>query len=144
MKLIPVTCALIFSEGKVLSAKRAVHKRQSGFWEFPGGKIEKEETPETSLVREITEELSIQIKVVSALNTSDYGYVEGELIRLMPFLCLWKSGEIRMKDHDEVRWLDQSELFSLPWAPADIPIVHELDQFWNPIQKLLLINNHND
>lgn len=138
MKVIPVACALIFLNGKVLCAQRSEQMPLSGFWEFPGGKIEDGESPEACLIREIREELSIFIKVVSLLEPNEHSYTEGKVIRLIPFVCTWESGEINLLEHQALKWLGKVELKSLNWAPADIPIVNDLSENWNIIQKQLV------
>lgn len=109
-----------------------------GLWEFPGGKIEQGESPEACLIREIEEELAISISLVSSLQPNEHTYPEGKVIRLIPFVCIWGSGEITLREHQDVKWLAKGELVLLNWAPADIPIVDELQQNWNTIQKLLV------
>ncbi len=138
MKSIPVACALIFSEGKILCAKRSPRMSQPRLWEFPGGKVKKDELPEDCLRREILEELKISIRTTLTMSPSEFSYSSEKTIRLLPFLCTWESGLIQLLEHDEVRWLRKEELFSVNWAPADLPIVMELDRFWNPIGKIIL------
>lgn len=138
MKSIPVTCAVIWFEGKILCAKRSATMSQSGLWEFPGGKVEQGELPEDCLIREILEELNISIRIVIAMSPNKFSYSSEKTIRLLPFLCTWESGLIQLSEHEEVRWLTKEKLFSVNWAPADLPIVQELDRFWNPVRKLIL------
>lgn len=109
-----------------------------GLWEFPGGKVEKTESPEDCLRREILEELNISIRIVMNLSPSEFSYSQEKTIRLLPFLCTWESGIVHLLEHDEIQWLKKEELFTVNWAPADLPIVQELDRFWNPIQKIIL------
>lgn len=113
---------------------------QPGFWEFPGGKVEADEMPEESLIREILEELNISIQILLSMSPSEFSYSFEKTIRLLPYLCTWESGTIRLLEHEEVRWLTREELYSLNWAPADLPIVQELDRFWNPVTKIILTN----
>ena len=141
MKSIPVTCAVIWFEGKILCAKRSATMSQPGLWEFPGGKVEQGELLEDCLTREILEELNISIRIVIAMSPSEFSYSSDKTIRLLPFLCTWESGLIQLIEHEEVRWLTKEELFSVNWAPADLPIAQELDRFWNPVRKLILKDN---
>jgi 8-oxo-dGTP diphosphatase len=141
MKSIPVTCAVIWFEGKILCAKRSATMSQPGLWEFPGGKVEQGELLEDCLTREILEELNISIRIVIAMSPSEFSYSSDKTIRLLPFLCTWESGLIQLLEHEEVRWLTKEELFSVNWAPADLPIAQELDRFWNPVLKLILKDN---
>ncbi|MFC5625732.1 (deoxy)nucleoside triphosphate pyrophosphohydrolase [Algoriphagus winogradskyi] len=138
MEVVLVSCALIFLNGKVLCAQRSNTMNLSGFWEFPGGKVEKNESPEACLVREIKEELAISVCTRLALKSSEYSYSAGKLIRLLPFVCSWQSGEITLLEHQEVRWVSKENIKSLNWAPADIPIVDELFENWNKIQDQLI------
>ncbi|RAI92115.1 (deoxy)nucleoside triphosphate pyrophosphohydrolase [Algoriphagus yeomjeoni] len=141
MEVVLVTCALIFLDGKVLCAQRSDSMQLPGLWEFPGGKIEKDETPQECLVREIKEELSISIQVICPLKPNDHSYSIGKVIRLMPFVCIWQDGEINLLEHQSVEWVAKENLKSLEWAPADIPIVEDLFENWNIIQKQLVDKN---
>jgi len=138
MEVVSVSCALIFLDGKVLCAQRSGGMSLPGLWEFPGGKIEEGESSEACLIREIKEELAISISLVSSLLTKDHSYSEGKVIRLMPFVCVWESGEISLLEHRAIRWLAKQELKKVNWAPADIPIVDDLIANWNNIQKQLV------
>lgn len=129
MRIIPVTCALIFHQGKVLAAQRSAYMDLPGKWEFPGGKIEAGEDPKACLIREIKEELAIEIEILGALSPSQFIY-PSKMIRLFPFTANWKSGEIQLAEHEQVIWLDKKDLFSVDWAAADLPIVHELLEKW--------------
>ncbi len=121
MSLVDVSCAIILHENKVLVTQRGPQMRLPGKWEFPGGKVEKGEAYEASIVREIQEELNIRIQVSKALSPTEYQ----NKIRLIPFLCEWIAGEIQLEEHAAYRWLGKAELTKLDWAEADIPIVKE-------------------
>ncbi|WP_192348883.1 (deoxy)nucleoside triphosphate pyrophosphohydrolase [Algoriphagus sp. Y33] len=138
MEVILVTCAVIFSDKRVLCALRSETMHLSGFWEFPGGKIEGKESPEDCLIREIREELAISIRIISAMKSNEHSYTEGKVLRLMPFACTWESGNIDLLEHEQVRWLTKEELKSVKWAPADLPIVEDLIGNWNNIQEQLV------
>lgn len=129
MKIIPVTCALIIHQGKVLAAQRSESMDLPGKWEFPGGKVEEGEDPKDGLIREIREELAIDIQVKAALTPVEYAYPT-KTIRLLPFVALWIGGHIRLAEHAQWAWYDQNQLFSLDLAPADLPILHELTEKW--------------
>lgn len=94
-------------------------------WEFPGGKIEQGEDAEACLVREIREELNMEIRVVSPLQPVEHQYPKKK-IRLIPFICEKMGGEISLAEHVDFRWLPVDQLGELDWAEADIPIVKEL------------------
>ncbi len=129
MTTISVTCALIIHEGKVLLAQRSDIMDLPGKWEFPGGKVEEGESPERCLIREIREELGMEIQVLASLTPVDFSYPKKK-IRLIPFVVQWISGEIELIEHAQYGWYDQNQLFSLDMAPADLPIVHELTEKW--------------
>lgn len=121
--MIKVTCALIIDlQSRILAAQRSQVMSLPLKWEFPGGKIEPNETPEDCLIREIKEELHVEIKIIKALppNTHIYPKITIELI---PFICEHISGEIILKEHAQYRWLHTNELLALDWADADVPIV---------------------
>lgn len=120
--MISVTCAIIEKEGKVLATRRAKGSHLAGLWEFPGGKIEPGETAEDCIIREIKEELNVQIETSQNLDPVEHHYEE-KSIRLIPFICNIVSGQIMLKDHSEFRWLSRNDLQSLDWAEADFKIV---------------------
>lgn len=120
--IIDVTAALIIKDGKVLAARRSPGKHLEGHWEFPGGKLERFETPEHCLERELTEEFSITSRVGAFIGESLYDY-GSKTVRLLAYEVEHISGEFELIDHDELRWLAIDELFDVSWAPADIPIV---------------------
>lgn len=136
MKAIPVTCAIIIHQEKVLVAKRSKSMNLAGYWEFPGGKIEEGEQPEGCLIREIKEELGIEIKIQSPLTPSKFDYSQGKIIELIPFICTWQSGEINLLEHEIIEWLEVGELPKLKWAPADIPIMMELSEKWQAFRSI--------
>ncbi|GMQ29265.1 (deoxy)nucleoside triphosphate pyrophosphohydrolase [Algoriphagus confluentis] len=129
MKIIPVACALIFSDGKVLATQRSQSMDLPGKWEFPGGKVEEEESPEECLKREIREELSIEIELFGKISPNEFSY-PSKKICLIPYLAHWTGGEIYLTEHEQFLWLEEKDLLSLDWAPADLPIVHELIEKW--------------
>lgn len=122
-----VAAAIILKESKVLIAKRASHKTLAGFWEFPGGKIEPDETPEDCLKRELHEELDIEIIVGDFLaeHIHDYGTFQ---ILLKGYLCSFVSGSFKMTDHDEIKWVDVRDLPEYKLAPADVPLAMQLTE----------------
>ena len=93
-------------------------------WEFPGGKVEQDETAEACVIRELKEELGLKVKIIKAMVPAVH--INGsQQIRLIPFLCSIVSGEITLVEHKACRWLHPAELMDLDWAPADIPVVQQ-------------------
>lgn len=133
MQTIPVSCAIILRDLHILAVKRSESMPLAGFWEFPGGKVEKGESPSESLVREIQEELQVTIQIKKELPHSKHTYTEGKLIQLIPFLAEISAGEVHLVEHEEVRWLGAKELFKLNWAAADVPIVQFLHDNWSEL-----------
>lgn len=124
-KLIDVAAAVILKDNKVFAARRRKGAHLSGYWEFPGGKLEDGETPEQCLARELKEELNINVRIGPYIGESvfDYGI---KIIRLIAYEVEHLSGAIELVDHDEMRWLSFNELSAVKWAPADIPLVEQL------------------
>jgi 8-oxo-dGTP diphosphatase len=122
--MIRVTCGIILQHDKVLVTQRSEKMKLPLKWEFPGGKMEQNETPENCLVREIKEELNIEIEIIRRLRAHPYHY-ETFSITLLPFISRYVSGEITLAEHKEYKWLYMNELKNLDWAPADIPVLEE-------------------
>lgn len=122
--MIHVSCAIIKHKGKILICQRSPRMKLPLKWEFPGGKIEKGESKEACLIREIKEELDIEIAVQSGLQMVSYEY-EDFSICLYPFLATLDSGEPKAIEHAQLKWVSSDELLNYDWAAADIPIVEE-------------------
>jgi 8-oxo-dGTP diphosphatase len=123
--MIDVSCALIIShDGKVLVAQRSPRMRLPLKWEFPGGKVEPGESAEDGLIREIREELGVEISIVKKMVASVYDQGE-QIIRLIPFQCRLISGEVRLTEHAAFLWLAPAELNGMDWAEADLPVVKD-------------------
>ena len=124
--MINVVAAVIKDEnGKILITQRNLKKAQGGLWEFPGGKIEPNETKENAIVREIKEELEIDIEVESYLAEKVFNYPEKD-INLIALKCKKINGDIKLLEHEDYKWVDSSELNKYEFAPADIFIVESL------------------
>ena len=120
-----VTAAIIEHDGRYLLARRAPEQNLAGYWEFPGGKIEANETPEDCLIRELREELHLETRVLEHFCNSVYHYEKGA-INLMAYRTEILDGEIQLTVHDEVGWFLPPEMLKLNLAPADIPIAERL------------------
>lgn len=126
--MIDVVAGLILDEaGCLLACRRAEGKHLGGKWEFPGGKVEEAESAEDALIRELKEELSITVETGPQLTSVVHDYGRGP-IRLIPFLCRIAAGQPSAHEHSELRWCNPSELPSLDWAQADLPILAEFLQ----------------
>jgi 8-oxo-dGTP diphosphatase len=123
--MIPVACAVILSNNRILCAQRGESMKHPLKWEFPGGKVEDGEKIEACLAREIQEELNIIVQVGKALTPSKHNYNGSEII-LFPFLCEIISGKIFPKEHKELQWLPVKGLSDLDWVAADWPVVEEV------------------
>lgn len=124
--MIDVVAAIITDkDGRILIARKKKGKSLEGYWEFPGGKIEDGESPEESLVRELKEEMDIDIKVVEYFAENIHNYDE-TTIRLIAFFAELQKGNITLKDHDMYNWVDINDLKDFCFAPADIPLVEKL------------------
>jgi 8-oxo-dGTP diphosphatase len=121
-KRITVTAAIMEREGTILIARRKRGDRQSGKWEFPGGKLEEGETPEVCLRRELQEEFSIDVVVGGFIGRSSHRYSHGE-IELLAYRVTHLSGDFQLHDHEEIRWVLPADLPSYDFSAADIPIV---------------------
>ena len=120
-----VTAAVTFMDGKVLVAQRGSGDKLAGKWEFPGGKVERGETPQACLKREIEEELGLEILVGEYLCSSFFDY-DHLSIELMAFSCKATGGEARAQEHQRLMWTCPSDLKYLDMAPADLPIVDHI------------------
>lgn len=129
--MIRVSCAIILnSNQQVLVTQRSSQMSHPLQWEFPGGKIEENETAEECLIREIREELNIDIEISSRLSPKKHQYPD-KLILLIPFICRHLNREILLKEHAEYKWLDSKDLLDLDWAEADIGVVMEYLKRYN-------------
>lgn len=124
-KQIKVVGAAIIRDNKVLAMQRSDQMTLSGMWEFPGGKIEPNETEEAALVREIKEELNVDIEVLDYINEASYSYDFGKVF-LKVYTARIIAGDISMEEHSDSKWLNPDELSTINWAPVDIPAAKEL------------------
>ncbi|WNF38986.1 (deoxy)nucleoside triphosphate pyrophosphohydrolase [Bacillaceae bacterium IKA-2] len=120
-----VVGAVIVENGKILCAQRGPGKALAALWEFPGGKIESNETPEQALVREIREEMLCQIEIGNQVERTVHEY-DFATIDLTTFYCKLIEGKPTLTEHVRIEWLSPDELDTLEWAPADIPTIQKL------------------
>ena len=124
MKTVRVVAGIIIEDGKVFATQRGYGEFKDG-WEFPGGKIEPNESIEDAVIREIQEELDCTIKALQVFNDYTHEY-EHIFVNLITVLCELVQGTPNANEHAELRWVSKSQLNKLNWAPADLPAVHEL------------------
>lgn len=117
-----VVAGAILKDQRVLAARRAPHKRQAGLWELPGGKVEAGEPQADALIRELQEELGIEVAVGERLAESVHRYAHAE-VRLVAWRCELLAGEPAGPDHDRLEWVDAERGAELSWAPADVPLL---------------------
>ena len=125
MTPIKVVCGIIWKEGKVFITKRKPEKSLGGFWEFPGGKLETDENPESALIRELEEEIGMQVKILNFFSSKIHHY-ETFSIELIAYECDFIHASFRLTDHDESEFVNPKDLTNYKIAPADLFIVDQL------------------
>ena len=132
MKHIHVVAAIIFrttqdNKRQVLTTQRG-YGDFAGGWEFPGGKIEPNETPENALIREIQEELAAKILVKNHIHTIEYDYPTFHL-SMECFECeLAENQDITLLEHQSAKWLEKSTLYTVNWLPADVDVLEKVEE----------------
>ena len=134
MKTVRVVAAILHHESRILATQRGYGDFKDG-WEFPGGKIEAGESPEAAIVREIEEELAVEIVPEKEVVTVEYDYPTFHL----SMTCFWasiKAGEkVALLEHEAAKWLSYEELDSVAWLPADVDLVKAIKAQWVELQK---------
>lgn len=125
MKRIEVVAAVLINNNKVFCTKRKNSGELALKWEFPGGKIELNESHQEALTREIQEELNTKIKVGNFIMTVTYQY-NSFFLTMHAYYCKVVKGDLSLNEHTDSVWLPKEELTKLDWAAADIPIVKKL------------------
>lgn len=136
MKTIRVVAAVIKAVNEngqivVLATQRGYGDYKGG-WEFPGGKINAGEMPQEALIREIKEELEVEIKVGDLLDTVEYDYPMFHL-SMDCFGAEIVSGDLVLREHKAAKWLTKDELDSVEWLPADVTLVEKIKNIWKII-----------
>lgn len=124
--MIDVVAAIIKNnEGKILIAQRNLKKSQGGLWEFPGGKIEHDETKEEAIIREIKEELNMDIKCDGYFDDKIYEYPD-KIIRLIALNCTMLKDSYEILEHEQVKWIKIEDFKNYEFAPADMYFVEKI------------------
>lgn len=125
-KLVKVVGAVIENENReILCALRSPNMSLGNLWEFPGGKIEKDESLKEAIQREIKEELNCDIEFIDLFNDNTHEY-ERIIINLITVKCRLVEGTPTASEHSKLIWLKRENLASLKWSPADVPAVEQL------------------
>jgi 8-oxo-dGTP diphosphatase len=125
--IIVSACALVDADGRVLIARRPAHKEMAGLWEFPGGKVHAGERAEIALIRELKEELGIDVTeaCLAPLTFASHGYEAFDL--LMPlYVCRRWSGAVMPIEGHELKWVRPQHLRDYPMPAADVPLIPHL------------------
>jgi 8-oxo-dGTP diphosphatase len=126
-RLLVSAVALVDADGRILLAQRPEGKDMAGLWEFPGGKVKDDETPEEALVRELKEELGIETSVacLSPVAFASHAYEKFHL--MMPlYLCRNWKGTVHPHEGQAIKWVKPCDLKNYPMPPADEPLIHLL------------------
>jgi 8-oxo-dGTP diphosphatase len=128
--ILVVAAALVDSDGRVLIAQRPEGKQLAGLWEFPGGKVEPGETPETALIRELEEELGITVKqaCLAPFVFASHTYESFHLLMPLYLIRRWE-GEPESREHKALKWVRPNDMGQYPMPPADDPLVAWLRDF---------------
>ncbi|SLN10150.1 8-oxo-dGTP diphosphatase MutT [Oceanibacterium hippocampi] len=122
--------ALVDADNRVLLAERPAGKSMAGLWEFPGGKVEAGETPEAALIRELHEELSIDVTAACLAPFTFASHAYDDFHLLMPlYLCRRWSGDLVPREGQTLRWVRPLKLRDYPMPPADVPLIAMLRDF---------------
>ncbi len=126
---IPIALALVWKQERVLIAKRIRGSHLGGSWEFPGGRIEGSESPESAAVREVAEELGVQCVRLKHRASFNFEY-PGRRLQFFPVDCAWVFGEPRAVAALCPRWVTQIEIRDYEFPPANRELLKELQENW--------------
>ena len=130
-----VTAALIRNNNKILIAQREKDSKHSLLWEFPGGKLEENETPESCLKREILEELNLEIGVTDIFKVVYYKYPERDIL-LLCYTCELLGGEVFALECNDFKWILIEELEKFSFVGADLPIIDKIKRIGSPLFQI--------
>lgn len=125
--MLKVVAALIMKDGKILIAKRSTgNKKVIGKWEFPGGKVEENETEKQAIEREIKEEFDILVRaekfITNVISKDKYRQID---LRL--YLCKYIEGKIILNDHSDYKWVDKDDILDFDLADLDVELVKKME-----------------
>ncbi len=126
MGIIKVVCGIIYDNDKIFICRRKEGKSLAGFWEFPGGKVESNETDQVTLKRELQEELEMEINIDSFIGQSNHDYGSFQ-IELYGYSCSLINYAGNLTDHDAYEWADIASVSAYKLAPADIPFIQMIE-----------------
>lgn len=122
--LLVVACALVDDDGRVMLAKRPEGRSMAGLWEFPGGKVDPDETPEAALIRELNEELGIDVTAACLAPFTFASHTYPEFHLLMPlYVCRRWEGSVEPREGQELAWVRPNRMSDYEMPPADVPLV---------------------
>ncbi|MBT1451887.1 NUDIX domain-containing protein [Glaciecola sp. XM2] len=122
-RVIDVAAGIIVKDRRILAARRKAGLHLEGYWEFPGGKLEPNESAEDCLLRELKEEFNVDAAITSYVGENIHRYGE-KTIRLIAYQVEHIAGEFLLTDHDKIEWVTVDQLTDFNWAPADIPLIN--------------------
>jgi 8-oxo-dGTP diphosphatase len=125
--VIEVSCAILSDGDRVLVAQRSETMPHPLKWEFPGGKLKPGETPEGCIIREIREELGVEISVNQLLPSVKHVYNQN-IVKLFPFICRIERGTIRLSEHRTYQWVRRPDLQEVDWVEADLEVIALLNR----------------
>ncbi len=131
MMTVNVAAAVMIRDGKIFATERG-YGDYKDWWEFPGGKIEENESPRDAVSREIGEELGVSIYVGDRIYVVEYDYPDFHL-HMEAFACTITGGEIELREHENALWLDMESIDSVRWLPADEEMIEYLKDNWDDI-----------
>lgn len=129
IKSIEVVAAVIFKDNKIFATQRGYGEFKDG-WEFPGGKIENGESNEQALIRELKEELNLEIEVADLIQTVEYNYPTFHLT-MHCYKVFLKDTEPQLLEHEDACWVGKDEIDKLEWLPADIEVIKKVKDLLN-------------
>lgn len=122
--LLVAACALVDADGRVLLAQRPEGKSLAGLWEFPGGKVEAGENPEDTLIRELREELGIEVKPACLAPFTFASHAYEHMHLLMPlYVCRRWEGSVQAMEGQKLAWVEPRKMRAYPMPPADEPLI---------------------